>query len=139
MENVTCNPYLFFEGNCREAMQFYQEVFGGDLKMRTFGEMDNNCPESLKDSIMHAYLSGGDIILMASDNPSKESLGTGKIHLALGGKSEQRLREIFEKLGKGGTVGHNLEKQMWGDIYGDLKDQYGIQWMVNISEEPCKN
>lgn len=135
MENVTCNPYLFFEGNCREAMQFYQEVFGGELKLGTFGEMDNSCPDAMKDSIMHAHLSGGDIILMASDNPSGQPMGSGKVHLALGGKNEQRLREVFGKLSGKGEVGHKLEKQMWGDLYGDLTDQFGIEWMMNISAD----
>jgi len=134
MENVICNAYLFFDGNCREAMKFYQSVFGGTLNMQTYGEMDKSCPDAMKDSIMHARLSGGDILLMASDDPgATRTLGTGKIHLALGGSDEKKLRSIFEALSAGGKIGVPLEKQMWGDIYGDLRDKYDIQWMVNIS------
>lgn len=134
MENITCNAYLFFDGNCREAMSFYKNVFGGDLHIQTYGEMDKSCPEATKENIMHARLSGGDILLMASDDPgSDRELGTGKIHLALGGSDEAKLRKIFNALSAGGKVGVQLAKQMWGDIYGDLTDQYGIQWMVNIS------
>ena len=134
MENITCNAYLFFDGNCREAMNFYQSVFGGTLNIQTYGEVDKSCPDAMKDNIMHARLSGGAILLMASDDPgSNRQLGTGKIQLALGGNDEEKLRRIFDALSTGGKVGVKLEKQMWGDIYGDLRDQYDIQWMVNIS------
>lgn len=134
MENVTCNAYLFFDGNCREAMKFYQNVFGGELRMQTYSEIDSNCPTALKDSIMHAMLSCGDILLMASDDPGNlGKLGTGKIHLALGGHDEKKLTALFEALTVGGKIGVKLEKQMWGDIYGDLVDKNGIHWMVNIS------
>ena len=134
MENVTCNAYLFFNTECREAMKFYQSIFGGELMMQTYGEVDKSCPQAMKDGIMHARLSGGAILLMASDDPgSGRELGTGKIHLALGGNDEARLSGIFEALSKGGKVGVPLEKQMWGDIYGDVTDKYGINWMVNIT------
>lgn len=134
MGNVTCNAYLFFDGNCREAMDFYQSVFGGELNIQTYGDVDKSCPEAMKDNIMHARLSDGDILLMASDDPgSKRTLGTGKIHLALGGNDEEKLRGIFDALSAGGKIGVKLEKQMWGDIYGNLQDKYGVHWMVNIS------
>lgn len=134
METITCNAYLFFEKECREAMQFYKSVFGGELTMQTYGEVDKSCPDAIKDGIMHARLSGGDILLMASDDPgSGRTLGTGKIHLALGGNDEKKLTGIFEALSAGGKVGVPLAKQMWGDIYGDLRDKYDVQWMVNIT------
>ncbi|HET8573599.1 MAG TPA: VOC family protein [Edaphocola sp.] len=134
MGNIICNAYLFFKDECREAMNFYQDVFGGELIMQTYGDVDKSCPDATKDSIMHARLSGGDILLMASDDPgSGRTLGAGKIHLALGGNDEPKLRGLFDALSKGGKIGVPLEKQMWGDIYGDLCDQYGIHWMVNIS------
>lgn len=134
MENITCNAYLFFDGNCREAMQFYQNVFGGELRIQTYGEVDNSCPDAMKNRVMHARLIGGDILLMASDNPSDESLGTGKIQLALGGDNEEKLRRIFDGLSAGGNICHPLEKQMWGDVYGDLADKYDIHWMINVSQ-----
>lgn len=133
MENITCNAYLFFNGNCREAMNFYQSVFGGELSMQTYGEVDKSCPDAMKDNIMHARLTGGDILLMGSDDPGSHELGTGKIHLALGGSDEEKLRKIFDSLSADGKVGVKLERQMWGDIYGDLRDKYDIQWMINIS------
>jgi len=134
METIICNAYLFFKNECREAMKFYQSVFGGELTMQTYGEVDKSCPDALKDGIMHARLSGGDILLMASDDPgSDRGMGTGKIHLALGGSDEKKLRRIFDALSVDGKVGVPLEQQMWGDIYGDLRDIYDIQWMINIT------
>lgn len=133
MGNVTCNAYLFFDGNCSEAMKFYHSVFGGELTMQTYGDVDKRCPDALKNGIMHARIFGGDILLMASDNPGSHSLGTGKIHLAIEGSDERRLREIFNQLSNEGKICHPLEKQMWGDIYGDLTDKFGIQWMINIT------
>lgn len=133
MENITCNAYLFFDGNCREAMNFYQNIFGGDLQMQTYGDIDKSCPDAMKDGIMHARLSGGDILLMGSDDPRSSTLGTGKTHLALGGTNDKKLRHIFDALSAGGKVGVKLEKQIWGDVYGDLVDKFDVHWMVNIS------
>ncbi|GAA4319956.1 VOC family protein [Compostibacter hankyongensis] len=133
MKKIALNPYLFFDGNCREAMEFYRQVFGGDLYMQTFGEVNDSCPEAMKDSIMHARLASDEVLLMASDSPEEGALGTGRISLALGGTDEKGLRRIFDALSEGGKEGHPLEKQVWGDIYGDVKDKYGIMWMVNIT------
>lgn len=135
MEGVTVNAYLFFDGNCREAMEFYRQAFGGELFIQTFGEVDKSCPEAMKDGVMHARLNAGDVILMASDTPADEVLGTGKISLAIGGTDEKRLRQLFESLSTGGKVGHELKKEAWGDIYGDLRDKYNVQWMVNITDK----
>lgn len=101
MEKITLNAYLQFDGNCREAMNFYQSVCG---------EAD----------------------LMASDNPDSHPLGTGKISPALSGYYEGKLRKTFEALSAGGKVTMPLEKQVWGDIFGVMTDQFGIDWMVNI-------
>jgi PhnB protein len=123
--------YLFFRGNCREAMEFYKSVFGGDLTTTTYAEAPGTDPQH-KDSLMHARLEGGDIKIMGSDVFEKE-LGKGQIELSLGGKDEAKLRDIFQKLSDGGTVRQPLEKQFWGDLFGSLTDKYGVDWMVNIT------
>lgn len=135
MGNLSLNPYLFFDGNCREAMKFYQGIFGGALQMQTFGEVDNSCPVAMKDRIMHASLMGGEVNFMGSDGPGNLPLGAGKVSLALSGSEEQKLRKIFEDLGKGGKINMPLEKQVWGDIYGDLTDKFHVTWMVNIGAQ----
>lgn len=139
MKTLDLSPYLFFNGNCLEAMKFYQSIFGGELTVKTFGEMDHNCPGALKDQVMHANIMGGRIEFFASDNPGPNPLGTGKISMTLHGSDEEALREIFGKLSEGAKVNQVLERQMWGDIYGDLTDKYDVNWMVNIGEEKDNN
>lgn len=135
MKTVNLNAYLYFNGDCREAMEFYQGIFGGELEVITFGEVDNSCPDAMKDSVMHANLMGGDVEFFGSDNPSPDPLGTGKITLTLHGTDEQKLRGLFDALSSGGKITMPLEKQVWGDIYGALRDRYDVSWDVNISEE----
>lgn len=132
MKKVNLNPYLFFDSNCREAMQFYQNIFGGELTVQTFGEIDKNTPEAIKDRVMHANLMGGEVEFFASDTMDSSPLGTGKISMTLHGSDEEKLRKMFEQLSEGGKVNQALEKQVWGDVYGDLTDKYDVNWMVNI-------
>jgi len=134
MERVTLNPYLFFSGNCREAMEFYKQVFGGTLNVMTYDEMPGGQqPEAMKGKVMHASLTDGDAALMASDSPQADRLGTGKISLSLSGTDESRLRTIFDRLSSGGKVTSPLKKEFWGDTFGSLTDRFGVEWMVNIS------
>ncbi|GAA1398268.1 VOC family protein [Catellatospora coxensis] len=128
------NPYISFNGNAREAMEFYQGILGGNLTMSTFGEFgDKDAPYA--DQIMHAMLeSDAGYTLMASDTPPGMSYHPGdNITISLSGDDGDRLRGYWEKLTEGGTVGVPLEKQMWGDEFGALKDRFGINWMVNIA------
>ncbi|GAA1387315.1 MULTISPECIES: VOC family protein [Catellatospora] len=128
------NPYISFNGNAREAMEFYQGILGGNLTMSTFGEFgDKDAPYA--DQIMHAQLeSDAGYTLMASDTPPGMAYHPGdNITVSLSGDDGDRLRGYWEKLSEGGTVGVPLEKQMWGDEFGALKDRFGINWMVNIA------
>ena len=130
MSEVLLDPYLFFRGNCREAMEFYKGIFGGDLVIQTYADVKMG-DENQKDWIMHALLSGGLVRLMASDT-EKASPKAAKISLSLGNADEATLRPVFEKLSEGGDVFSDLKKEFWGDIFGSLTDKYGIEWMVNI-------
>lgn len=133
MGNVVLDAYLFFDGNCRHAMEFYKGVFGGDLQMQTYDEVPGDMPdkEKMKGKIVHSSLRGGAINLMASDSDKK--LGTGKIELSISGEDDAQLRKIFSGLSAGGTVRTPLEKQFWGDTFGALTDKFGVEWMVNIN------
>ncbi|HSX45978.1 MAG TPA: VOC family protein [Candidatus Saccharimonadia bacterium] len=138
MSDVHLDVYLYFQGNCKEAMEFYKSVFGGELTVQTFGEsppeaVPGGLNDENKDQVMHARLEGGDIKLMASDG-SKASAKSAKVDLSLGGSDETRLREIFEKLSAGGEVGMPLTKMFWGDFFGQFVDKYGVSWMVNITK-----
>ncbi|MBO9613435.1 MAG: glyoxalase/bleomycin resistance/extradiol dioxygenase family protein [Dyadobacter sp.] len=133
MEKAVLHPYLMFEGNCREAMEFYKGIFGGELNMMTFGQVDNSCPVAIRDHIMHASLMGGEVDFMASDSPQPGPLAGDKIQLSLSGFDEANLRKKFEQLSEGAiTITVPMEKQVWGDIFGAFKDKYGIDWMIDV-------
>lgn len=134
MDKPSLDPYLFFDGNCREAMEFYKGVFGGELNVQTYDEIPDDMPdkERMKGKVIHASLRGGDANLMASDTHDKP-LGGGKIELSISGEDEPRLRKIFDGLAAGGKVSSPLKKEFWGDTFGSLTDKYGVGWMVNIN------
>ena len=127
------NPYLTFDGNAREAMEFYHSVLGGDLKVNTFGEFGAPDP-ALADKVMHAMLTTDKgYVLMASDTaPGMDHTPGNTITVSLSGDPGEGLEEIWEKLADGGTVQMPFEKQMWGDLYGQLVDKFGVPWMVDV-------
>lgn len=128
------NPYITFGEDAREAMTFYQQVLGGTLDVHTFGEYGAS-DESFADLVMHAALETDDgLTLMASDSPPGMARTVGNnITVSLSGDDEALLRERFENLAEGGSVDVPLEKQMWGDVFGQLTDRFGIGWLVNIA------
>ena len=129
------NPYITFAGNARQAMEFYNSVFGGNLAMDTFGEYGaQDTPQA--DQIMHAQLeTDSGYMLMASDLPPGMEHNPGNnIAVSLSGDDGDDLRGYWEKLSAGGTVSVPLEKQMWGDEFGMCIDQFGVAWLVNISQ-----
>jgi PhnB protein len=130
----TLNPYLGLSDNARQAMEFYKDVFGGTLTMSTFGEFgDDDGPDA--DKIMHAQLeTESGFTLMASDTPAGTERSEGSsISISLSGDDSEELHGYWDKLSSGGTVAVPLEKQMWGDEFGMVVDQFGTSWMVNIA------
>ncbi|RBY81111.1 VOC family protein [Blastococcus sp. TF02-09] len=127
------NPYLGFAGNARQAMEFYRDVFGGELAVDTYGGSGMAAPGD-EDKVMHAQLeTPSGYTLMASDAPAgMEARGGSDISVSLSG-DDAELRGYFEKLSDGGSVTMPLEKQVWGDEFGMCVDPFGVQWMVNIS------
>jgi PhnB protein len=127
------NPYIAFSGNARQAMEFYRSVFGGDLTLNTFGEFGNPDP-AIADQIMHAMLETDQgYTLMASDTPPGMARIPGdNITISISGDDGDALRGYWEKLSAGGNVGMALEKQVWGDEFGQCIDQFGVSWMVDI-------
>jgi len=127
------NPYLSFRDNARQAMEFYRDVFGGELRLNTFGEYgDPSAPGA--DGIMHAQLETDQgFTLMASDTPAgMDFTPGGSITVSLSGDDESQLRGFWDKLADGGDVTMPLEKQMWCDFFGMCTGQFGVPWMVNI-------
>jgi PhnB protein len=127
------NPYLSFDGNAKEALEFYKGIFGGKLDISTFGEFPNP-PEGYADKVMHGVLEADDLTLMASETmPGTERQVGNAASLSMSGDDDEKLTKYFEALGEGGKVVMPLEKQMWGDKFGMVTDKYGFLWMVNIS------
>lgn len=129
------NPYVTFDGNARQAMSFYKDVFGGELTINTFGEYGTDDP-ALADKTMHAQLETSQgFTLMASDTaPGMEHSPGNNIAVSLSGEDASELRGYWDELSNGGTVVMPLEKQMWGDEFGMCVDPFGISWMVNIGQ-----
>ena len=129
------NPYISFDNSARQAMEFYRDVFGGNLTMNTFGEFGQaDSPDA--DKIMHSQLeTDRGFTLMASDTPAGMQRNPGDtITISLSGDDANSLRGYWEKLSDGGTVTMPLEKQMWGDEFGMCTDRFGVPWMVNITQ-----
>jgi PhnB protein len=129
------NPYIGFADNARQAMEFYRGVFGGELAVNTFGDYGATAPGD-ENKVMHAQLeTPAGYTLMASDAPAGMARDEGSsIQMSLSGDDADELRGYFAKLSDGGSVTMPLEKQMWGDEFGMCVDQFGVQWMVNISQ-----
>ena len=130
------NPYIGFAGDARQAMEFYQSVFGGELAVNTFGEFGAASGGPEADKVMHAQLETPQgFTLMASDTPEGMQFSGpgGNITISLSGDDEADLRGYWAKLSDGGQVMMPLEKQMWGDHFGMCTDKFGVAWMVNIA------
>jgi PhnB protein len=129
------NPYISFDGDARPALEFYQEVFGGELVLNTFGEY--GAPDSMDpNKIMHGMLEtdNGFTLMGADTPPGTEHKPGNNIAVSLSGDDADVLRGYWKKLSGGGTVTVPLDKQMWGDEFGMCIDRFGIAWMVNIGQ-----
>lgn len=126
------HPHLHFETGCRDAMTRYQAVFGGDLEFSTFGEigMDGDPDEVLGASLT----TPAGLVLTAGDVTPGSPAGRGG-SISISGDDEAVLREWFDALAEGGEVHMPLERQMWGEIFGQCADRFGITWLVNVEPD----
>lgn len=132
------NPYLNFRDSARQAMDFYQSVFGGELTRSTFAEYQMSEDPAERDKIMHSMLeTDGGLVLMAADTPNgMEFAPDGNGSLSLSGDDEAELRGYYERLADGGTVTMPLAASPWGDLFGMCTDRFGVKWLVNIAVAP---
>ena len=131
------NPYLNFNGNARQAMEFYQSVLGGNLNLNTFAELgakDKDSPDAGR--IMHGMLEtdAGYTIMAADVTSDMEYQPMAGFSVSLSGDDADALRGYWEKLSASGTTTMPLQKQAWGDEFGMCIDGFGVPWMVNIAQ-----
>ncbi len=128
-------PYLTFNGNCREAMNYYKSCLGGDLSFIVVGEspVAGQMPPQLKDHILHSSLKTSDMEIMATDmQPEKLNEGN-TVHLCLVCKTEEETRNLFDKLSAGGKVKQPLHEMFFG-LIGTLTDKFGKHWIVECNK-----
>jgi PhnB protein len=132
---VRLNPYLNFKDTAREAMTFYQSVFGGELTVSTFGDFQASQDPAEQDLVMHSQLEAPNgFVLMSADTPSHmEYKPQAGFSVSLSGDDEATLRGYWDRLSEGGTVAVPFEKAPWGDTFGMCIDQFGTTWLVNAA------
>jgi PhnB protein len=131
-------PYLQFQGDCEEALNFYKDILNGRIEIAS--RYDNpamNAPEDFKNKILHARFYFGKFMLFASDMMPKKISETvqNNISISLGLHDEGLAKDIFDRLSTGGKINIPFKRQFWGDWHGNFSDRFGIRWMVNYSEK----
>ena len=136
------DSYLFFDGNCAEAMRFYLATLGGNMDvMLRYGDspQPGQCPPGSKERIMHTSIDLGGQLLMASDVPAGQAYGGMRnVSLSLFYTSVDEATRIFDALAAGGKVIMPLAPTFWADIFGMLTDRFGTSWMIGggMKEKP---
>lgn len=129
------DSYIFFNGNCAEAMRFYHQTLGGTLQpMLKYGDSPDpaQCPASDRDRVMHTTLALDDgRLLMASDTPAAHGeQASGRFALSLFYASPEEARRVFAALAQGGSVTMQVAETFWAQAFGMCTDRFGIPWMV---------
>lgn len=132
-------PYLIFNGQCEEALNFYAKAIGGEIKdlMRYEGSPAEAMSDDTEKVLHSHFVVDGNILFMASDSGKGAPMASpgGMVHLSLNFKDEGRLENVFATMSDGGTVSMPLQDTFWGARFGMLTDQYGINWMFNYDRK----
>jgi PhnB protein len=135
---MQCNPYLTFNGNCEQAFKVYEKVLGGKiLAMMKFSETpasDQHGPE-FRDKIVHARLSFGNNILMASDAPAAHFEPMKGMSVTLGVDTPEEAERIFKAFSDGAQIQMDLQETFWAVRFGMLVDRFGTPWMINCEKK----
>jgi len=133
------NAYLSFNGNCAEAMRFYERTLNGKLELLTFAQtpVADQTPAEDANKVMHAYLGFDGQVLMAADAPSGMKYEPMKgCALALSYKTADEARKIFDALSDGGKITMPFNPSFWADGFGMVDDRFGTHWIVNGGMKP---
>ncbi|WP_347548854.1 VOC family protein [Pseudalkalibacillus hwajinpoensis] len=133
-------PYFTFEGTAREALNYYKDIFEGEItNVQTFGDANYETPPELDDHIMHARFEKGDLYFMVSDVFLNQTVTVGNnISLALELDSEEEIQTLYSRLKEKGTVYMELQDTFWGATFAKVKDAYGVIWDLNYEKEQVK-
>ncbi|MEX2380638.1 MAG: VOC family protein [Vicingaceae bacterium] len=131
-------PYLHFDENCKEAMEFYHQLFGGELDVMQIGESPakDQFPEELHVQVMHAHLSNESFHIMASDMCGQGALKQGNsVQLNLNCSSEKEINHLYNELAKGGKILSELKAEFWGALFAMVIDRFGVRWMLSLDKK----
>jgi PhnB protein len=134
---VLINAYLSFNGNCKEAFTFYEQLLGGKIVMMMSHKgspMEAQTPPEWLDKIMHARLIVGESALMASDAPPGHGGAAKGFSINIGVDDPSEAERIFHGLAEGGSVTMPIAETFWALRFGMLTDRFGIPWMVNCEK-----
>lgn len=137
---MTPTPYLFFSGQCAEAIEAYAEIFGGEIDQRMpASEMPPEfpVPDDRKDWVMHSRIRIGDGFLMASDNLMGDGEAMAGSSVLLDFPTAAEGKAVFDRLADGGEVEMAWAPTFWSAGFGMLTDRFGIKWMIGCDEEPA--
>ena len=132
-------PYIMFNGDCEEAVNFYKTCFNGKIAiLRRYGDSPMEIPKTQKNKILHVELQfwGGSILAsdqMDSEESSKKA--NSSIQLSLGFEDPLKMEKTFNCLKQDGLVTMELKEQFWGEKFGMLTDKFGIKWMFNCPKK----
>src|SRR5579884_4051016 len=137
---IAITPYLTFDGNCREAMSFYQKCLDAELEFTPFSQTPLSVPKTAGDRIMHSRLTKGAVLLMASDSIPGTPLKMGNnLHIGVLCESVPEIEKLFASLSDKGKVIYPLTETFWGTRFGMLTDRFGINWVLNLSKGNKRN
>lgn len=128
-------PYLNFNGQCQQALAFYQQCFeNARVDIQTFANMPGELPDpAMADLVMHAEFNADGVTFMATDGqPDMPFTQGNNIHLSVQLESTEEQTRLFEHLSEGGQIVMELQDTFWQSRFGMCNDKFGIQWMLNV-------
>jgi len=134
----TLVPYLSFQGNCEQALNFYKECFGGEITLSRYSESPMKVPEDFKSKILHGRFKSEAIEFFASDRTSEDKITKGNsLTLSIEFTNEAEQEKVFKLLSAGGNITMPLQDMYWNAKFGMLTDKFGFDWMLDC-EKPKK-
>lgn len=134
--NMSVGVYIKFNGNCNEALTYYASLFETETTIMTFAEMPPNpeypIPDDMKDLVMHGSFHAFESLIMVSDAiPGQEHTLGDNISLIVTWNDSDEIKRVFKFLSKDGTVTMPLEKTFWAELFGSVRDRFGIEWQFD--------